>query len=292
MEAGTLDAPAGGGPDAREQQLAWERKWAPIAAGAAILSIVVSFVGIVFQTSSFGEAPDNDVERMTQLDAESSDFILASVINGIAVLLVIVPLYYLYRATKARRENLPTAAIVLGVLGPIVSAIVGVLFQLDRIDAADEFLALPDAQRTEERADDLLSEGIGTLVGFGYGSSLATGFAFLMINLNAMRAGLLSRFMGVLGIIIGVLFALPIIGGPQLIQIFWLGAMAALFIGKWPGGRGPAWETGRPEPWPSAAEQRARMEARAAGQPEPAEPEAADPDTPQNRPRKRKRKRR
>jgi hypothetical protein len=69
--------------------------------------------------------------------------------------------------------------------------------------------------------------------------------------MNAMRAGLLSRFMGVLGVILGALFVLPLIASP-IIQVFWLLALGALFLNLWPGGRGPAWETGEPEPWPSA----------------------------------------
>ena len=40
---------------------------------------------------------------------------------------------------------------------------------------------------------------------------------------------------------------------PVIIQAFWLGALGLLFLGNWPGGRGPAWETGEADPWPSAA---------------------------------------
>src|SRR5256885_298642 len=67
------------------------------------------------------------------------------------------------------------------------------------------------------------------------------------VSLNAMLAGLLSRFMGVLGIILGVLFVLPLIASP-VIQLFWLLALGVLFIDKWPGGRGPAWEAGEAVP--------------------------------------------
>ena len=44
----------------------------------------------------------------------------------------------------------------------------------------------------------LLPGSIGTL------GTLATAFAIVITALNAMRVGLLTRFMGVLGIIVGV----------------------------------------------------------------------------------------
>ena len=72
----------------------------------------------------------------------------------------------------------------------------------------------------------------------------------IMIALNAMRAGLLSRFMGILGIFVGVVLVIPL--GVQILQLFWFAALGLLFLGRWPGGRGPAWETGEAIPWPGA----------------------------------------
>jgi cell division septation protein DedD len=62
--------------------------------------------------------------------------------------------------------------------------------------------------------------------------------------------------MGVLGIIVGVLTAIPLLGGAPVVQLFWLVAMAMLFLGRWPQGRGPAWDSGEAIPWPSAADKR------------------------------------
>ena len=120
-----------------------------------------------------------------------------------------------------------------------------------------------------------------------------------MISLNAMRVGLLTRFMGVLGIITGALQILPFGGPLPVVQCFWLLLLALLFLGRWPNGQPPAWRTGNAEPWPSAAavrEQRRRASPRrAASEPERAErepePVAAGP-SPSASARKRKRKRR
>ena len=124
---------------------------------------------------------------------------------------------------------------------------------------------------------------------------MATAFLFVMLPLRARRAGLLSQFMGILGVIAGALMVLrlmPLV--PEITQAFWLGAIGALYLGNWPGGRGPAWESGEPDPWPSAAQRRGPApeddaEAEAAAPAEPAEPEPT-PQRPSSRKRRRKKR--
>ena len=145
---------------------------------------------------------------------------------------------------------------------------------------------------SSERAQELLRDG--TLVaaqGVGFAGRLALAFALVLISLNAMRAGLLSRFMGILGIIIGALNVLPLLGELPIVQLFWFGALGVLFLGRWPGGRGPAWESGEAEPWPSAAEVAAQRaeEATAGREPTPDEPGNGEPAAARRRKKKKKR---
>ena len=56
--------------------------------------------------------------------------------------------------------------------------------------------------------------------------------------------------------------------------MFWLGALGGLFPGRWPGGRGPAWETGEPDPWPTPERRMGLLQEEAAGE-EPALDELA-----------------
>jgi hypothetical protein len=90
----------------------------------------------------------------------------------------------------------------------------------------------------------------------------------IMVVLNSMRVGLLPRWMGILGIVTGVLIFLPL-GGQTLevIPAFWLVMMGILFAGRWPNGEPPAWAAGEARPWPSQAQVRAE---RQRGQPQPA----------------------
>jgi hypothetical protein len=94
-----------------------------------------------------------------------------------------------------------------------------------------------------------------------------------------MRVGLMTRFVGIIGIVVGALYVLPIFAGPLILQVFWIGALIAIFIDRWPGGRGEAWETGEVGVWLSAAEQRRQQlrEERAADAP----PEMLQQDTPE-----------
>ena len=83
---------------------------------------------------------------------------------------------------------------------------------------------------------------------------------------NAMRVGLVTRWMGVLGIFTGILIFLPIGGATlEVVPAFWLVAMGILYIGKWPNGQPPAWESGEARPWPTRAQMR-----EAASGPQPA----------------------
>jgi hypothetical protein len=134
----------------------------------------------------------------------------------------------------------------------------------------------------------------------------ALGFAFILMSLNAMRVGLLTRFMGVLGIIVGGLFIIPLGASLPIVQAFWLAAIGALFLGFWPPGLPPAWVTGEAQPWPTQQELReqklARREQSGDAKPSllrkqrPEPPETPAPEAParpaHSSSKKRKRKRR
>jgi hypothetical protein len=85
--------------------------------------------------------------------------------------------------------------------------------------------------------------------------------------------GLLTPFMGILGAIAGALIVFQLPGISAIVQAFWLAALGLIIVGRWPGGRGPAWETGEAQPWPTARERQAQLR----GELPPAEPPPADP---------------
>jgi hypothetical protein len=78
----------------------------------------------------------------------------------------------------------------------------------------------------------------------------------VIVPLAALRVGLLTRFMGVLGILCGVLLGFTLGQVPPVVQYFWFIALGVLFLGLMRRTIPPAWESGKAEPWPSGVAQR------------------------------------
>jgi hypothetical protein len=100
----------------------------------------------------------------------------------------------------------------------------------------------------------------------------------VLMSLNALQNGLLTKFLGYLGVFAGFLIAFPIFQIP-IVQAYWLAAVAYLLSGRWPSGVPPAWSTGKTEPWPSAADARARRAAGSGAKPTPRPTPAPEPAT-------------
>ena len=193
--------------------------------------------------------------------------ILGAILYGLGSLAIFFAIAYLFRATRARRPGMPQIALILAAVGSVGFGIGRAVAEVARYLGAHSFVDAAD--KTNSAATDALSP-TATLVGqlIWETSALALGFGIAIISLNAMRVGLLTRFMGVLGVIVGVAVA-PILPIDQqgIIRVFWLAALGMLFLGRLPGGRPKAWATGEAEPWPTQQqlrEQRAAMQADAA----------------------------
>jgi hypothetical protein len=104
----------------------------------------------------------------------------------------------------------------------------------------------------------------------------------VIVSLNAMKVGLLNRFFGILGIIAGVLLVLPV-DQPGIVRSFFFIALGLMLLGRWMGGRPPAWQSGTAIPWPSQQEMRERRERIRRGE-DPDTVPAADPSDPRDEP--------
>jgi hypothetical protein len=272
------------------EQLDWEARWAkPAALSAFAAAVLLVAATIVRQAVALADDPDGDREVLLAIDDNSGAFLASSALQALAFLALIGVFLYLGRAVLARRPGLPGMLIWLGILGPLLLAIAGVLSDLARLDIADDFLA--SGPQTENRAEDLLDDRSVAAAAVGSAGTLAMALAFVFFSINGMRVGLLSRFMGVVGAIIGALYVLPILAGPLVVQLFWVVALGVLFLGAWPGGRGPAWATGEAVEWPSARPSLAPgREGGDLG--ESNESAAVEPDTGPSRPSRKRKKRR
>jgi hypothetical protein len=101
----------------------------------------------------------------------------------------------------------------------------------------------------EQRAEDI-AEDNGTVTfarALQLPAVLGMLAAMVYISLWAMRAGLLTRFMGSFGMALGV--ALIILPFAQLILPLWFAVLGLILIGRWIRGRPPAWDAGKAIPW-------------------------------------------
>jgi hypothetical protein len=252
-----------------QEQLEWEARVGRIVAIAAFASAVLALAGAAIQNSALGKSSSDSVEFMFLVHAHRGALITSTVLSVIGTMLIAPALWFLYMAAKYRRPQIPSVTRVLIVAIPI-GAVFQLVRQLQIAHVADKvhthLLATP---LPPYQADDYVKHQFSgspyQIVGaLGVALGLAIAFSFVLIGINAMRAGLLSRFMGYMGVAAGVLIVLPLGFGP-VVQVFWLGALGLLFLGRWPqGGRGPAWETGEADPWPTAADRQAEIAERRA----------------------------
>ena len=230
------------------EQLAAERRRGRFAAAAAIGSAIAFAIGAFWYQAVNADAPDgkDDAAVLRYFDRNGGEYLGASILQAVGILLLVAVAVHLYRATRDRNPDQSPVVLAMGVYGPVAFAASTVIRAVTLTVLADDFAGR--ATQTEPAAEDLLDSQVlvvGTILGLT--GVLALGFWLVKGSLDAMRLGLLTRFMGVLGIALGPALVL---GFGLLVMPLWLLALALLFAGRWPRGLPPAWRTGRAEPWP------------------------------------------
>ena len=267
-----------------EETLAWEAEWRPRAAAAAIVGALGGIAGGVMlailgrngpdEATGFVSLPESlggavaggeagEASLAVRLTDYRGDrlglFTLSTVLSIIGVLGALMALTYLFRAARARHPQIGRA------VGWSLAAALA-LYPFGRgareIATWIEYSQFADAaERTPGGVRDIGSDGI--LPGVALLEILgafALALAFVFVSLNAMRTGLLTRFMGILGVIVGALAVFQL-DAPQIVRGIWLVFVGLIIAGRYPGGSPPAWQTGRAEAWPSQQELRERREA-------------------------------
>ena len=310
-----------------EEGLDWEARQGPRAAIAALAGAILVIGSGVATALIFTDAPvtgfadslaragrEGGVGSLESLrvpyyefyDDRAISVLLTAVARGLGFIAIALMLAYLGTAVRNRSQAFKGFWNWLALAGGLGGAVATVMFTLGTSAEISDFLG---GAHTVDRADDIGDSSllvVAQLIGIpgtqAIGlASLALGLAWVVICLNAMRVGLLTRFMGVLGIICGALIVLPILSPLPIVQTFWLGAMAVLLAGRWPNGLPPAWSSTEPVPWPTQAEireqRRRQMDQRRRGgapepEPEPERQAAAPAGPPHVASKKKKRKRR
>jgi len=275
-----------------EEQLSWEARWGRPVALATFLAGLLT----LFSTTTFIPKNRTGVEAtpdlLLSIHEDSGGYMTAAILSSAATLCLAATFYYLFRAIDTRKGGIPRWFVYIVIAAPIAYAVSRVIYAIDATDIADKFASgtpirgAPGGDRAKDLSD--ISPVVLVLQTAG---TVGVAFLFVMLPLRARRVGLMTPFMSILGVIAGALIVFPFASISAIVQAFWLGALGALLLGMWPGGRGPAWESGKAEPWPTAAQRRADLlEKQADPTPPPPEAEQEPPERPPSRKRKRKRR--
>jgi hypothetical protein len=293
-----------------DEALAWEAAERKRSGSSGLIAAVLTLIGsiglvLVFTDSphvvvtdalrdAVGASPPGSTGLKTDQILYYNDHAPALIAVAVALALgsaAMSPILgYLYRAAAARTPKLPRLALYAALIGPLVVAVATLGLQIVSSVQASDFAG--SADHSTKAAHDALTGS--TLLAFTLMRQLGVlvvGLAFVLISLHGMRVGLFTRFIGILGMLAGVLFVIPLVSLP-VVQCFWLGVVSLLVLQRWPGPVPPSWKTGEPEPWPTqqqVREQRARdKEALESGVDEQelrSDPRAAAPSTPAPLPR-------
>jgi uncharacterized Tic20 family protein len=298
--------------DDREQQLAWEARQRPRAGVLAIVASVLLLGGFLWWVSTLSGSPkagyleslanlgDGPIGEQPSVQPAAAQysvdnalaFIGSALARGVAPLALAWTLMFLGIATRARRPEFPRFAIYVPFVGAVLFCLGTVGAEIDRVIAFNQFL---DSPRTVDDARDAISNVTITVALLSYVGQFILAAGVLLVSLNAMRAGLLTRFLGILGVVSGVVLVFPQLIPLPLIQAFWLIALGLMLLGRGRTPLPPAWRTGKAEPWPSAkeaAERRREAEERRQGivpEPKP-KPAPAAKTHPSSKKRSRKRR--
>ncbi len=190
--------------------------------------------------------------------------IAGSLLDALGYFSLGATLWYLWGCIRARNPDVKPGFVgYIAVVGAVLTGISIPAYVILYGQKAHDFVAL--SAQTYPQANHLISSTSLVFPQLGnYLGVLLSAMAVVLVSLNAMRVGLLTRFMGFLGIFAGVLVIFPLVPIP-IVEGFWLVALGLLFSGRWPNGMPPAWRSGRPEPWPSSQAMREQRAARGGG---------------------------
>jgi hypothetical protein len=251
-----------------ERQLAVEGAQRPRVAVLAVLSGVLFFAGQLWIALTGAKEPSIGVlqglapafkglkEAVSDPRTIKEQFLVhhqfaliaAFVISGIGMIAMIAPLRYLAGAERYRAATPSPLTSQFAFAGPILYGVFLLVFEVSLIIGAHSYLS--HAARTYAAANAATGGGVRIalqlILTIG---TLLLAVVFIMVSLRSMRVGLLTRVLGIAGIISGVLFLIPLTPLP-VIQALWLIFFGAMLLGF--GGRPlpEAWAAGEARPWP------------------------------------------
>ncbi len=282
-------------------QLERERRFGRIAGIAGLIGAAL-FVASVFVGNSDFNSAEGSSEIIPAFADDKTGVLMQFSFQAVGIALFALPLMALFRSAAARSSSVRPGLIGLTVAGPIffAASFIAYYVALDAsVDPFQDIAATLDigSDAADDDARDILQDqsAFDVYGGLDFAGRLGLVIGIVYTALNAMRAGLLTRFWGTLSMALGVGLLLI---GPSALFVF--GVATSLIVADlWPGGRPRAWEEGKAIPWPKPGESIAGTGGPEQDPEEPASPEdfegtateVGESERPGRRDNKRKRKR-
>ncbi len=220
--------------------------------------------------------------------------IASLVLGAVGWVAVSFPLRYLAAAERLRS---PAPSAITGYLaqyGPWLVALFVPALEISLIVGAHDYLS--HSARTASAITSASGGGLRVALQLiATVGQLAVAAAFVLLSLRSMRVGLLTKMMGTVGIVAGVLFLIPLTPLP-VVQALWLIFFGAMLLQFGNRQMPEAWSVAEARPWP--AREPVQRGARPARQPRggakapPPVPEPALPRGPNPNASKKRRHRR
>lgn len=228
-----------------------EARERPRVAILAVIAAVLTIAAPLIVRIAVGTAATDNAltSALTQADHRSA-VLLGAASSLLGLLAITFVADFLLRATSARAE-VQTFIRPLLLIGGIALAIFSGALQVVTAIRIHHFAT--ESSLTWDELKD--ASGVGPLIYIGIAAQFAFAIGLILVALNAMRTGLLTRFLGYLGVFSAVLFVIAILPLP-IVQVYWLLMLALLFWGFNRAREPPAWSRGEAVPWPTAAETR------------------------------------
>lgn len=236
----------------KAETLERERRWAMPAAIGSVAAVVLVVGSVIIVSSAFG-GNESEARFLREVNADNGSLLLGYLMRALGSGLLALPLVYLFMAARDRSDAVRGQLIGVVVAGPLFLLALNVFQGFSLIDAASDFAAggVPAGETADDAAQSAIDGASLRALATGFGLGGAIGFAFGMAYscFQSMRAGLLPRFWGTLGMALGVVSFLFF-----QFALLWFIYLGILISGRIPGGRPPAWDAGEAVPWPTQGE--------------------------------------
>jgi hypothetical protein len=214
-------------PD-RQEVLAFQDRWLRRAGLISIAGALIFAASLALQQVGVG---DNDAERLNNFHEHSGQLVLSQgVLQGIAFIAFVFPLYVLFRCAEARAEQVRRGMIAFAFIGPALFAISNLVLSLGLKDVSDKYIEQRPAKERQAREQAAAAPASGAKKGKSQASTTTTTTTTatttttprtpdqaaaiakddlagdLIDDSGAVKTGALLRFPALIGLVMGLIY--------------------------------------------------------------------------------------